>query len=254
MKLRIIKINLAFFFLLILFLNQAKAENLNQSWFREVEETIKINDQWKENIDRVQRVLVYFCDKWLEQKHLRPTLETEFRPWKNKEICIIFSNTNKEEIWIKFWLSSATKDTSIVCNLDEKWYNEIWKSLVKNYNESDFSFNLKPNETILKKIILEIPKTQSGNFYWCASIKIKDDLQKAEKWKIFSIEIAKNSYMTFNITWSVYNHQRLDDTKYFIQDNKQLILKIITWIILLRLIISIIEQMKKKKHHKNKKK
>ncbi|MCF7834759.1 hypothetical protein K9M48_01750 [Candidatus Gracilibacteria bacterium] len=240
--------------------NQSFSELLNtnisgSTETKTITETIEFDDNGNGNvIDKVQRVQNYFCNKGYNSiDDLETNLVMDAKSGEEKEICLIFANKNLEKVNIILGLTDGRKNEAgaISCNTNLTGKNYLSDLLINKQN-SDFVFSLMPNEQILKKFLIRIPKTQTGNIIGCTVFKIKENIQKAKTGKIFNIEIAKKATIEINITGSVYNNQRLEDIKYGIKDNKDLILKILIGIIGLRLLVSIIEQIKKKKHHKKK--
>lgn len=241
-------------FLIVGWVTLSQEEDL--IWQKEVIEKVGF-DTWDNPMDRVQKIANYFCNNWFQKiEDLEKNLEINIEAGEEQELCLLFANKNQQEVNIILWFPDwrkKYKTWAIVCDINLTGESVISNLFIKP-KKSDFIFSLKPDEQVIKKFTLRIPKNKTGSIIWCASFKIENDIQKAKTWNMFNIEVVKKATIEINITWSkINNYQRLDDTKYLIKDNKQLILKIITWIILLRLIISIIEQIKKKKHHKNKK-
>lgn len=233
-------------------LAETTTTNNYPSWYIELSEDIKINDEWKKIVNKLKNTLIYFCNRWYSsQKDLDLRLNTTAQPWEIKDICIIFGNNNPQKININLGFSSARKKENwvISCNTDQSWYNELWRNFLINHPEIS-SFDLLPGQKILKNFKIKIPQTQTWDIFWCTLVKVDKDVQKAETWKMFYIEVAKTNYMQINITWDIYKPWLIDSIK----NNKQTLLKIIIWIIWLRLIISIIQHIsktkKQKKHHK----
>jgi hypothetical protein len=125
---------------------------------------------------------------------------------------------------------------------------------MKKTSQSDFYFELMPKQQVIKKFYITIPQTQTWNIYWCWSFKIKWDIQKAETWSMFNIEIVKKATINIQVTWSVYNYWLIDNIQTTIIDNKNNILKWLILIIGIRLVISTIQSISKKKHTKHHKK
>lgn len=199
----------------------------------------------------LQNIKALFCELGANKQWLSKELSLELRPWQSKEICIAFFNQWDTPIDILYGFTKWKKmnNGAFVCesNIDE--VNDFSKFISHN----DMTWVTVPvSGNIIKKMIYTAPRSATGDIYWCLIYKLNRD-ESIEPGKMFLIKIIKASYITVDITWSVYNFWRRDDIKYAYTDNKEIILKILIGILSVRLLVTIIKTVKKPEHHNKKK-
>jgi hypothetical protein len=227
----------------------------NISWNTVVKEDLW-GMQWQ--MARVGKIKLFFCNDGIGKQNLKKELVwIKKRPWQKQEICMIIWNLAEEKNTITVWFSSWALNQAWqpICDQD-MWADNNFSKLVympKWDNLNNIDISLKPWETSIIKAYIYIPKTYSGDIMGCVSYKIKWDVSRGS-WAIFDVVIRKIWKINITVSWTPYNYQRLDDLKENISSSKDTILKILIWIIWLRLIISIAQSLihKKKKHHKHK--
>jgi hypothetical protein len=249
-------INKSHIFLLIISLSITSfsfAQNI--SWGAVIQEDLG-GMQWQ--MARVGKVKLFFCNDGIAKEKLKKELTwINKRPWQKQDICMIIWNIGETKNTITVWFSSWVLNQAgqRICDQD-MWADNNFSKLIympQSDNLNNIEIPLNPWETAVKKAYIYIPKTYSGNLMGCVSYRIKGDVSRGS-WGIFDVVIRKIWKINITVSWSPYNYQRLDDLKENISFNKNGILKILIWIIWLRLIISVVQSLKhkKKKHHTHK--
>lgn len=230
--------------------------NAQETWDKKItKEAISTSTMWMQ-MERLNKIQLVFCNDWIETNKLTRILKIESRPWEKKDICIWVWNLGTQEVDVILSFSKAIKDKNDlrICQDDTTSWNDFSNMIYsKNFNNIyNIEKSLKPWESKIERAKILIPQNASWIIIWCVSHKIKGDVSRWS-WAIFDVIVRKSSPIKITITWSVYKHQRLQDLKKDTINNKDTVFKIITGIIIFRLIISIIQHIswtKKRKHHK----
>lgn len=206
------------------------------------------------NIQVLSKIWLLFCNDWLDVNLVKPSLAITTRPWKNINICNVFYSKSEKDASLNIWFSEwyKNKNNQISCR-DSMTDNFFSDNIITT--GSELGFSLWSGKHIIKNIQFKIPKTASGEIYWCIAYYTPDSFAKTTG-DVFWTFVRKVSPFSVTITWSVYNFWRRDDLKDATIANKDDILKVIIGILGLRIIVTIIQISKKskkeKKHHKKK--
>lgn len=205
-----------------------------------------IPDQWN-----LQYINLGFCDE--EMKNVSKYNVTNIRPWQTKQICMIFANASSGDTIdiTSSFVDSEIVDGKIACSIGVN--TGISLTSLLSFNPKDYTFTLAPQEKLVRKASITIPKDMTWTLNGCIWYQL--DLKKPDNYTgLFFVVRRHVGLMRVNITWDVYNFGWLDDIKYIYKDNQIFVLKIIAWMIWLLLVYYISVSFTWKKKEKQAKK
>lgn len=215
---------------------------------KQVQVGMTIPDQTK-----LSYINIAFCNDGIDNLTKNGLLT--IRPWQTKEICMVFSNTSKDEsadIIATFVDTELSNEGNMVCSL---WINNTGKMLASyiSFNKEEYVFTLEPWKTVIKKATLHMPKNAelwmyNGCVGYQLNVKQKDD----DKW-IFFVVRRRVGLMEIIVEGDVYKFWWLDTIKYMYQNNKIVVLRTLARIIGIVLVLYIIIMMRWKKQDNKKK-
>lgn len=239
--------------LLLAFFGMSFAQETNTSWsiidniVTPWETKTIVQDLGSENMIELDKIQSRFCNDDKVTKDLKVSM----RPGQRKEICVAFANQSDSPINILFWFSEGTftQEWGPVCQADTNKENGFAKYISQN----ELTWTTIPaSGMVIQRFTYIAPKNASWDIFGCFGYQMGKQ-EKIKEGNMFLIVPRKVGYIYINLTWSVYNFWRRDDTKDIYTRNSSSILKGIIAILGLWIIITII-QISSKKEKINKKK
>lgn len=199
------------------------------------------------NVNDLYKIRMFFCNDGIDATKLTLEEHLQARPGETKNICFLAYNQLKNKVNISISFNEGKKDGKLVTCWDTPEADKFLK-LIKNIPGWVFPLSLSPEEQVVKKFRIKIPKDSTENIYWCVYFSI-DGASTRWTWDIFAIVVRKSMPITVMVTWDIYNFWRRDD----INDTYgTTILKVIIAILALLLIVTIFKTEKRGKSHKKK--
>ena len=182
-----------------------------------------------------------FCNE-VEKSGFTVDLSLQMRPWKRSEICIALENTSNKEINVilGFAEGKLAENGNMSCANDTTNNNKFSKRIL--YGPITWIV-IPASGNSVQKVKYAALKNSSGDIFGCVVYKINQE-EKIETGKMFLMVVRKIAPIHINITWNIYNYDRLDDMKDIYEYNNINILRFIIAILSLWLILSIIKTAK----------
>ncbi len=216
-----------------------------QSWNIQIHQDIQLNNQ---NTQDIYDIGIYYCDEGIIGKTINSKMTINMRPGATKNVCIAFYNKspNTHDLLVGFyaWLLD-TKTNIITCDANSDRHRLI--------DFTDNVINVPGNggmTTTHAKI--RMPKTASGNMYWCLGFTLSWWYTQKE-WNMLGIIFARRFPIVVHATWSIYYFGRRDELKGIYVNKKSGFLKWIIWISIICIIYTIFSISRKKTPSKEKK-
>lgn len=207
----------------------------------------------KKAVADINLVSLRFCNDGTNPENLQAQLYLTWRPGTVNKICAIFFNNHNTGMNFHVWFAESKKNENNILLCDNDNSNNAFITQIRE-NTTDMNIFVKPHMQTQKTFNIGIPKSSTGNMYWCLTYWLDNSYSRAT-WAVFGMLIRKTAPIYITVTWDVYNFWRRDDIKLGLTANRNGVLKVIAGILILWIIISIIQTTKKKekeekKHHK----
>jgi len=233
---KIKKITKLLFIIIIAFLytnisNWADVDKNQDSWY--IQKLIpfpKLNDE----TNKINYIYTRFCNNWLENNKLTENLSMIVRPWQEKEICMVYFNRDKEDIYL-WW---AFPDNAIESNWNRNcstnyWWDNPFSKFIEPFWEKVIKVPAK--SYLIKKTTIKFPIWTTWTQKWCFAYWV--DWWIIESWQTFSLVVRRVAYINIYVQWEKYTIiEKIRDT---IIENKNIIISLLFIIILVLLILEI---------------
>ena len=242
------KIIVAIFVISILFTATYAAEQLSGSRLTAQPEIDK------KAMEDINLVSLRFCNDGINPVNLKAQLYLTWRPGQIKSICAIFFNNHDTGMNFHLWFAESKKDKNNLLLCDNDSSNNLFISEIRE-DTKDMKVFVKPHMQIQKTFHIGIPRSNTGNMYWCMTYRLDGSYSHAT-WAVFGMLIRKTAPIYITVTWNVYNFGRWEDIKIWYITKKQSILKglaVLLWIWIIVTIVQASKSSKKKEKHHTKK-
>ncbi len=241
-------------FLLCIWITHAQTADNQDNFFKTGEESKIVTQSIKGNtVNDLNIIGAKFCNDGLEQNKLTNHLKMQLQPGQRKEICMLFFNISSDKaVDVKFWFSSTNinKDGWISCDDDMTTKNDFSK-MIDQTNVTEFV--IEPQTQVVKRVKIYVPKDYTGNkIYGCLGYKINKE-ETMDPGQVFLLVFRKTAPMQITVTWWVYQFWWRDDIRDIYATNRNVLLKIIIGILVIRLVLTIVKTGKKKNTQQEKK-
>lgn len=205
-----------------------------------------------EGINDMNKTMMAFCNDGLTQKDLKVQSLLIARPGEVKDFCVMFLNETDTGIIFYPQFSEGVKNEQGIIACRDNGKDNAFSKLVRE-DFASMKLWIEPHTQLYRSFHLNVPIKATGDIYGCIAYYI-NGWYTQQGWSVFGMLVRRVAPITINIIGKPYHLWRRQDFKDIYKTNQSSILKVIAWIIVLRIIISIFNSGKKKeeKHHHKK--